>query len=321
MIYDYVFELPSWSPYSGGIVSTVAVANALRTRGHRVGVWFQKPGTDALPESVPTLLSFPKCGWAITYSDTPTITRLLSSRRAENVAVYMLSYGMAPAREKFNAVLCPGIRVWTSTLRTQFLIQSDGGKPTHIGCGHDWENFFPVPVWPSERVPTAATMYHGSDKKRYNFAVDVCDTLYKLKKIERVLVFGGGRQETAIRMPIAPCNSIQMADRALLRGIFSNASVYIMPSVSEGCNKTPAEATLCGCASVLCDGALGELYDDGRTCLLARPDDLDHFVQQAQIILEEPDCGALYRKNIQDIVKTWTFENVAKRIEEETCNK
>jgi len=64
-----------------------------------------------------------------------------------------------------------------------------------------------------------------------------------------------------------------------IRRIFSRSSAFIMPSISEGLNRTPIEATLCGCPSVICDGAIDDVFFNNKTCLIAEKDNFDDLLE------------------------------------------
>jgi glycosyltransferase involved in cell wall biosynthesis len=86
-----------------------------------------------------------------------------------------------------------------------------------------------------------------------------------------------------------------------------------MPSVTEGLSLTPMEATLCGCPSVLCDGAIGDLYFDEQDCLVAKKDDIEDLYKKCKKILKN-DFSDTFKRYLSDIVKKFTWEKTINNI-------
>ncbi len=316
----YVFELPHNNPTSGGVYHTINIArklnahvrfNQISHRGSRRGSLDMSVG---LPDN-----AFPECDYAITYSDSPLLDALLKLPQVGKVGILMLSYGMAINRERKN-VMSHGVTVMTSTFRTQELImvdrserlfKSDGSIIHHVGFGFNPEPFYPVPT-PKPTECYAALYRHPSKDKKYDLARSIALQLCTEGLIDGYITFGPTVVE---RDGLEPgcIGHVHNATTDELRELFNACSVFIMPSITEGLNRTPAEATLCGCPSVLCDGAKGELYFPGVNCKWVLKDSYAATLNAARDILsnryeEEWAEDMLHR------VKPYTFTSVAEKI-------
>ncbi len=87
-----------------------------------------------------------------------------------------------------------------------------------------------------------------------------------------------------------------------------------MPSVSEGLNLTPIEATLSGCPSVICDGAIGEIYANGINCLVAIKDDANDIMLRVKHLMSTPNNSKWYKENMQKVVEQHTWDKVIEKL-------
>ena len=317
---DYVFELPHNNPFSGGVYHTLNIAAEMdntRVRFQRItrrGIFSGDiPPLVGLPDN-----AFPECKYAITYSDTPYLDRLLQLPQVGKVAVLMLSYGMAIERERKN-VRMEGVTVLTSTRRNQRYIESNEGVGCYrVGFGFDPSLFQNPPRVERERV---AILYaHPSPEKRFDLAVRVAIELCQEGTLDGFRTFGhdatefvrGGGDEVYLKYhrghtPDATSNELCY--------IFNRCSVFIMPSITEGLNRTPAEATLCGCPSVLSDGARDELYFPDVNCKWVERDNYPALLSGARDILAH-DYSKAWAEDMMERVGPYTFRAVAERIRE-----
>jgi glycosyltransferase involved in cell wall biosynthesis len=98
----------------------------------------------------------------------------------------------------------------------------------------------------------------------------------------------------------------------LIRNIFNTSHAFISASNTEGLNMPPVEATLCGCPSVLQDGAFGELYINGMNCFHAQ--DEQEIYDFTEEILQNPCYREQFRKDMEERVKMHTWGNVIKNL-------
>ena len=320
---DYVLVLPHYVYGHGGLMATVQLAEEFQRQGCAVALRFQKKSdhldwlkaTCKVPISVGWCdATFPACKVAITYSDTPNIATLKSLPQVGHVAINMLSYGMAIERERAN-VSTPGITILSPSRRTAALIEAEGFGPVHVKShGHDWENFYPEPGIERERA--AAVLFHYAPDKRYELAVRIVNRLQESGYIDGTYIFGNplGYRHGKTPIPKVVKRFYWTARRSEIREMFSRASVFIMPSVTEGFNLTPAEATLCGCPAILCDGDIGGLFVDEETCCIVERDNEKEMVGAAQYLLSCPTVAQAFRDKIAGIVKNYTWEKAVRFI-------
>ena len=131
-------ELPFYSPYSGGISHTIALAQELKKK-YDVHIRFQRETPDKFNLDIPFSIglpdhTFPASDVVITYSDNPYTNLLTELPQVKKVLIYMLSYGMCIEREHRN-ILNPKLTVMSSTLRTKKLIESEGITCHNVGFG------------------------------------------------------------------------------------------------------------------------------------------------------------------------------------------
>ena len=308
-----VFELPCYKQFSGGITRTLELARRMRDK-YDVHIRFQReeqkydgdiPYSIGLPDA-----TFPACDYCITYSDTPYSYEITGLVQVQRVFIYMLSYGMCIDRERKN-VLNPGLKVMSSTLRTKNLIQADGRTCHNVGFGEI--SVGPIPKG-LLRQNYAALMYHPMPDKGYELGVKVCNALYREKLISGVLTFGVDTWYNQATKPDGLVCHWANASAAEVLSIFSQSSVFIMPSITEGLNMTPIEATLCGCPAVICDGAIGEIYWDGINCEIAEKDNFQSLFEKAKNVLNYMVPEARTR-SMKIALKNFTWEKTIANIE------
>ncbi len=319
--YDIVFELPRYRFGSGGIASTIELVHTIkRIYPHlNIHIRFQKqqPGIDynsiglkvshsiGLPDK-----DFPATDWGITYTDTPFGINLSRLPQVNNISILMLSYGMAPDREKAN-ISIDKIKILCSTIRTKNLLLKEGYTATQVGFGVNVNNFYQEPYSKDKKI--AVLLRHSSPEKNYNMGVNICDKLYSSKYIDEVITFGASAHNDTDKNPRALSQHFSDATPEQIRHIFSKASIFIMPSIVEGLSRTPIESTLCGCPAVLCDGALEDIYFPEKNCKWALKGVEPSFLSKSIEILKE-DHSLSYRTDMEERVKNFTWDNTAKKL-------
>lgn len=309
---NIIVELPFWNPNVGGVTESVKLAQRLGAHvrfqtNHDFKPLLSVPYTFGLPDK-----HFPKCDVVITYSDNPYLKQLVALPQVGRVLIYMLSYGMAIDRERAN-VSNPNVTVMCSTQKIEKAILKDGFDVTRVGFALDMDDMMDANL--KERTDTCAIYYHPMKSKRYPLAVEVADSLFGSNFTEGTYSFGTSEGYELAKKPIGLINHMSNANRVGVAWTFNRAKVFVSASNSEGLNLTPIEATLCGCPSVVCDGAIGELFIDGKTCFIPETDGyFDIYNSAIEILADYPLYSAMFKKNMQDIVKQYTWDNVIKNI-------
>lgn len=308
-----IFELPFYSPSVGGIIETIKFAQRMDSE-----VRFQRKSDYKIPDRFKHTIgmpdnTFPQCDICVTYSDNPYLDRLLGLNQIGRVMVYMLSYGMSIANERHNA-LHPGVTTLCSTKKIEQAIVNDGGEVHRIGFALDLTD---MDDYGESRQDAAALYYHPMESKRYKLAVDVSNGLYGQNMIDKVYSFGTKEGYSGYKKPAGLVKHIQNANRAEVAGLFNLTKIFISTSVSEGLNLTPVEATLCGCPSVVCDGAIGELFIDGETCFVSTKDDYFEILNDSIELLSDADIyRCQFADNLREIIEDYTWDKLIKKFKE-----
>jgi hypothetical protein len=320
--YDIVFELPRYRPGSGGIASTIELVSSIhklypnlklhvRFQNSQTGIDYNSIG---LPVSFSIGLpgnNFPSTDWVITYTDTPYGEVVAKLPQINSIAILMLSYGMAPEREKRN-ININNIKILSSTYRTKKLLEKDNIKNTWVGFGVNAHHFYQEPVIKNKKI--AVLLQHSSPDKKYAMGVSICDRLYSSKYIDEVITFGASiHKDKLSKHPKALTQHYTNATVDQIRNIFSNASIFIMPSILEGLSRTPMEATLCGCPAVLCDGALEDIYFPEKNCKWALKNVEPSFLSKSIEILNN-DYSFIFKSDMEQRIKSYTWDNTANNI-------
>jgi glycosyltransferase involved in cell wall biosynthesis len=312
-------ELPHYNKNSGGIRETLVLSEELRKRNLNVCLRFQKNFKDVIYEKedfkVPYSVgipdsTFPRSKRVITYSDTPYGKELTNLPQVEKVGIYMLSYGMAIDRERAN-IKNPKMIVMTTTKRTKELIEKEDVICHKVGFGTDCNSFYIEPG--IQRKKIAVLLYHFQPDKKYQFGVELVNKLCDEGLVDGVITFGTKYDYDSVKHPKKLIRHYGNATRAEIREIFSSASLFIMPSVTEGLNLTPMESTLCGCPAVLCDGAFDDLFFDKKNCLVATKNNFEDFYEKSKLILAS-NFNDSFRELMKQKVQNFTWEKTIKNI-------
>lgn len=312
--YLYTIEIPSYHKYTGGLNDMLHISN----RFHNSHIRMQRQHTDTdyskvgfkIPYSVgfPDK-TFPKTKFAITYSDTTHLKELIALPQVEKVGIYMLSYGMVIERERPNA-LNKNVICMASTKRTCDLVNWDGGNCHLVGFGLDVDDIYWEGSGTRNRYITL--LAHNNTDKRFDLGMKIATKLVENGFADGIVTFGYINNK--LKYPNIT-KHYEKADRTTVRKIFNDSICFIMPSVTEGLNLTPLEATLCKCPAVLCDGALDELYFDDYTCRIAQKDNFEDLYEKAKYIIRNyPEVSETYYNNIKKYVALNTWDRVVNNI-------
>jgi glycosyltransferase involved in cell wall biosynthesis len=316
----WTVEVPKYLTTSGGVNQMYDVACNLKKKYDvhlRIQTLNPKLDYSKIDFEVPysvglTDSTFPESDIVITYSDNPYTDILTSLPQVKKVLIYMLSYGMCLERERKN-VLNPKVTVMSSTIRTQRLIEKEGVKCHYVGFGLDMNFFYENPSIKRERY--AALLYHYSLDKQYELGVKVCDNLYEQNLINGTITFGTSKEYTNFKHPKLLIKNYLDATHEQVREVFNKCSVFVMPSRTEGLNLTPIESTLCGCPAVICDGAIGDVFLDGKTCLIAEKDNFSDILEKTKELLSNSTYSVVFKNNIQSLLSKFTWGNTISNIE------
>lgn len=309
-----IFELPFYSSTCGGVLSTIKLAKAMGA-----DVRFQRL-TDEFPNDIGVSYTFgktemfPACDWAISYSDNPHFSKLFNVRRVKKVGIFMQSYGMSIANERKNALNKKAL-VLCTTKKIEDAIRADGGNPHRIGHGFEMQDFYDKQLG---RVDGLALLYHHIDTKQYDVAVKVADMLYDNGIIHSVITFGMSEGYEKHQHPKALVKHFSNANKEEISWIFNICKAYLMPSISEGLNLTPIEATLCGCPSVICDGAIGDIFFHRVNCLISE-NDVDSLYKCVQDVVGNDfyNKSFYYKKSMESIISNiGSWDDVAYKLKE-----
>ncbi|MDD1748696.1 MAG: glycosyltransferase family 4 protein, partial [Methanothrix sp.] len=101
-----------------------------------------------------------------------------------------------------------------------------------------------------------------------------------------------------------------------LAKLYSEASFFILPSLSEGLPITILEAMSCGCPVIATRvSAIGDAVVDGYNGLLIRPRDVDDLREKMMVLLQDPELRDRMGRNARETIEsTYTWQSVARRI-------
>lgn len=312
---NLVFELPFYSPVVGGITETIRLAQALNAH-----VRFQRKSTYQVPLDLGIEFSFglpnqlfPKCDACITYSDTPYMDMLVRNRNVGRVLVYMLSWGMSPDNERYNA-MHKEVTALCSTKKIEDAIHKEGGTVKRIGFALQMEQMYDMCL---ERKDMLALYYHPAPAKQYDVAIKVSDNLFGNSYIDHVISFGSLENYNQHKKPAGLVGHYKNATKQEIRDIFNVAKFFVMPSKSEGLNLTPVESTLCGCPAVIVDGAIGELFIDGETCIIAKSGSYYDVLESTYKLINNIDeYKEKFRDNLNEIAKEYTMDKLVANVKD-----
>jgi glycosyltransferase involved in cell wall biosynthesis len=88
-----------------------------------------------------------------------------------------------------------------------------------------------------------------------------------------------------------------------------------MPSISEGLNLTPIESTLCGCPTVLCDGAIDEIFFNNKNCLVVDKNNVGQMEAMVLTVLDSFEShSSKFMKRMRFVIKSYTWNTVIENI-------
>ena len=173
---------------------------------------------------------------------------------------------------------------------------------------------------PRSRHPQLLVLGRLVPHKRVEIALTVAERLRSEFPDLRLVVAGRGWWEPQLRQEVARRHLEDVVD---LRGyvsaqerhrLYASSWVSLVPSLKEGWGLVVVEAGIHETPSVAFHGAGGvvESIRDGRTGLLAREDDVEHFVELTRRLLSEPGLRAELGRNAAEFAAFFTWEQTVK---------
>jgi glycosyltransferase involved in cell wall biosynthesis len=155
------------------------------------------------------------------------------------------------------------------------------------------------------RLLTVAMMREGDKLASYRI---LAASLASLRRPWTLDIVGDGEARGEVSRLFAPFGGRvrlhgQAESRAVLRGLYEAADLFVWPAVNEAYGMALLEAQLFGCPVVAGRyGGVASVVEDGATGLLTPPGDIDAFTEAVATLLAEDDrrrsCGAAARRLI-----------------------
>lgn len=335
------FVLPN-SEKSGGVRSTICLANGLTDRGHEVRLLVHK---DKL--SIKKLRTFIRNAWfRLSYPDAIDWLDQFKGQIVTFEDINRCTF------HKDEIVAATGI--WSCKEINK--LDVNGIKKIHNIRGQiPWERDLMREAW-SEDVPKiavatylkktvseicdrelTAVIPNGIDKTEYYPSVpenqrDGIGTIFHLSKhkdpktvlaVLRKLrkdcsdvpqrVFGVSRKPKELARSVYV--RFPTVDKA--RDIYSHSLIWIMLSRSEGFPNPVLEAMACGCAVVATDcGGTRDIIKDGENGFLAEVGNVDEVVDKVKLLLDNPKLRQQIVSKAYETTNKFTWENSIEKWEE-----
>jgi glycosyltransferase involved in cell wall biosynthesis len=160
--------------------------------------------------------------------------------------------------------------------------------------GVDTEQFRPAPIRTIGRVRTVLYVGRLSAEKNLEILVDAAAKLQGRFDLRLVMIGQGPLREAleqrARRRGVA-AELVPVVDHQALPARFAAASVFVLPSHTEGHPKVLLEAMACGLPCVASNvGGSRSIVTDGESGLLFEPDDPDALAERLERVLGQ-DLG------------------------------
>lgn len=306
-----IIELPHNKITSGGIKASLDLAKSIDAEIRLQRLIGAAPVGFKCSIGLPDL-SFPACDVCITYSDNPYLKQLCELPQVGRVMIYMMSWGMCYDRERPN-VHHPDVTVMCTTQKIEKALLDEGVNVHRIGFDLDTKEMYRQNWY--DRGRYFAIYYHDAPAKRYDFAVEIADELIRSGEIDGVYSFGAGTEYGKHKKPNKLIRHFHNANRDQIRILFNRCRYFVMPSLSEGLNLTPIEATLCGCPAILTDGAIGEIYFDKLNCYVES--EKDKIIERIREINRSyKETADKFQDDMAEIVKDYTIDRVVDNLNE-----
>lgn len=323
---------------SGGVRSTVIVANQLLARGHKARILYRKTpiGPKMLVrQTAKKLLYSGRYDWLEAFGGQISGYRDISKCEFDSDEI-IVAVGMwcSVQLARLNAVNNPklqyihGLTPWmpkvmnealslpipkvavSSNVPRQVRLHGAGAVQAIIANGID------------------QTEYYSSVDERYRNGLGTIYSSHPAKDPETILkvlvnlnnelpdvphyIFGTARRPKRIqRTDYIRYPSVNEARRR-----YSCSKVWILASRSEGFPGPVLEAMACGCAVVATDcGGVRDIISDGENGLLAEAGNVEQIVAKTKLLLNSSSLRQRMVRNSQETVKRFTWESSVDKLE------
>lgn len=193
------------------------------------------------------------------------------------------------------------------------IAQSQGETADYIPNGVDFVAFG-IDTPPELRDPhTVIMLYHEFDWKGSN------DGLAALRGVKydvpglKVILFGVKAKPTGLE-PWFEYH--QLPPQSVLRGLYNRAAAFLSPAWAEGWPLPPAEAMLCGTATVLTDiGGHREYGIDGDTTLLGQARAPETLIPPLIHLLTDPNARLAQSRRARSHIEQFTWQRATDAME------
>jgi glycosyltransferase involved in cell wall biosynthesis len=323
-VVTFVASSPHWP--IGGAIAIYEFANAMRRRGHEVqlvhrdfmGDRVEKPDDISWCEFEDGILHhFPKPfdvtalpeGDFIFYFDENLPV-------SSGLPLIFVQGAMISLKKQRLRMLtpCPKLCVatWLIDLGLQIGVPKD--QLIHVPCGLKHEKYRLLsPI--EQRPPRACMLYHTHLMK------DVATGVRALEKVKetfpqvQTVVFG-------TRDPVRPIPSwisfMRSPDQdVLVRDIYNQSRIFVLPSILEGFGLPAIEAMACGCALVTTsNGGSDDYAIHGETALVSEPKDAQAMANHIQSLFVDCDYRVQLATRGNEYVKRFDWDTSAKILED-----
>ena len=173
-----------------------------------------------------------------------------------------------------------------------------------IPNGIDLEEYYPSV--PAEQRDGIGTIYHLSFHKDPKVVLAILGKLKEECKEVSQRIFGVSRKPDEIAN--SDYTRFPTVDNA--REIYSRSLVWIMASRSEGFPNPILEAMACGCAVIATDcGGSHDMITDGENGFLVEVGDVDAIVDKVKFLLKDSQLREKIVANARDTVNKFTWQD------------
>jgi glycosyltransferase involved in cell wall biosynthesis len=163
------------------------------------------------------------------------------------------------------------------------------------------------------RLPHILTMAHNDAIKGFSDALAALEMIKEVRTDVGLTVFGVAEKPYYLPDDVA---YVRRPDRARLRELYNDASIFMYASWSEGWGLTPAEAMACGCAVVCADNLGVREYAQPDKNMILTPVRRPHILASKclELLQDEPRRVALAR-NGHESIQAFTWDRAVTAME------
>ncbi len=207
---------------------------------------------------------------------------------------------------------------------TRTELGEQGIDPARVRVIHNGTIAPPAQDHARAAVPQLLVLGRLVPHKRVELALQTLARLLPLVPEARLIIAGRGWWEDEIR---AEVSRLGLEEHVELAGfvsdeerhrLYATSWVSLVPSLKEGWGLVVVEAGLHATPTVAFEGTGGvtESIVHGRTGLLARPDDLDHFTAHVHALIIDPDLRAAMGTAARQFASGFTWTQTVDDVED-----